>query len=336
MKARFNSLVTLRLNNSNNLKYCDIRLNSAKRKILYTKSYDAGKLVEYKTDNYKIQNSNKTGFPVLKVFENAKTKIIRDFHENSAKLRRLLMHNKGADEKYIATFDRNENIRELMIGYPKTATETVFEDDIIKITGKLYANKPELSKLFLLNKQTNQEFMIEEEACKETLDKLSVDSKNMKTSTVFKIDENGNVISVNGKSVNRDIVTVKYDREKSLFELSTSKHIKEDTYGIYSEEEKLYLGSLNNKLKVYDCSEYKDSGKEIKSVRTYTEKNGQYNLIEDLIYDSKTNNILLHEIRNLNDEVVYLAVDMSDDTGYRLCGDYNLGKTINIVPSIVK
>ena len=83
MNVKFNSLVTLRLNNSNNLKYCDVRLNSAQKRILYTKMYNADKLVEYKTEQCGIKYSEKTGLPIVKFFEDTKIKMIKVFHENS-------------------------------------------------------------------------------------------------------------------------------------------------------------------------------------------------------------------------------------------------------------
>ena len=238
----------------------------------------------------------------------------------------MLIHNKETDKKYIAKFDANEKVRELMLGYPQKSSETVYEK--IRISGE-FNKKTELLGVFLLNKITGEEFVVEDDACKDTMQKLLSNNQNRKASTIFKINKDGEVFEIKGKSFDKNIETIKFNKEDLTFELDAAKSFKEDSYGIYAQEEKLYLNGINNKLKVYGNSEYKSNSNKIVSVTTYVENNDKYQLVEDIIYDSKTNNMLLHEIRTSNNEIIYLAVEMSNDSGYRLCGDYNQGKTIN-------
>lgn len=276
MKPILNNLITVRLTNPNSTKYCDIRFNYAKKEILNSKTYDAGKLIEYKHKKGYVKYSPDTGFPITSMFEDAKTKIIRGFQRKSNKLKSLFRLNKTTNEKYVASFDSKETLRDLIVH----------------------------------NQQNN-------------------------THTALKMNKNGDIVDIKGDKLDKDISSIKFNKNTSKFEFRTKKQINEDKYNIYSSET-LYIDDLNSISKEYSTSFPKTnnpSRQAYTSINTYIEKNGKQQEIEAIIYDTNTKEMILHEIKDTNGNQVYGAVRMTNEDGtntYRLIGDYNNGKIIDV------
>lgn len=275
MKPVLNNLITVRLSNPNSSKFCDVRFNYSKNKILNTKTFENGKLVEYKHDNGFTKYSPITGLQTISMLDNAKEKVIKTFQKRSNKLKNLFKFNKTNNEKYVAEFDANEK----------------------------------LSSLLIFNTKKNK-------------------------STSLKINEAGDIIDIKGDKLDKQIANVKYNKDSAKFEFRTNKQIKKTPYGIESSET-LYIDNLNGVSKKYLT--FTDPSKSSKplyaGVETSIEKNGKQQLIEDVIYEPETNEIILHEIIDSNDKCVYRAVRSTYEDGsktYGLVGDYNNGKTIDI------
>lgn len=276
MKIPYRNLLTLRLSNPNSTKFCDIKFNYSKNKTLYSKTFDNGKLLEYKSEQSYVKYSPNSGSPVTSIFEDAFTKIVRNFHKNSNKLKSLFKLNKSTGEKYIANFDNKENLIDLLLN----------------------------------------------------------DTKNNKY-TSFVMNENGDIIDFKGDTFDKNIANIKYNRKADRFEFRTNKETSSAENSILTTQT-LYIDNPDNKIsKDYINMQFNNGTTEesTTSVDTYIEKDGTRQLLEEILYDTKTKELIFHGIKDSNNDYVYLAARITNEDGsksYRLVSDFNNGKTIEI------